>query len=140
MEHLRSLIKCDPNAPDEAKKIARAHINNAFSMVNPHGTSAENVDFHAFRGNFTPEFYPRRFALKDSLYSQRLDVLAALIHEVLQSYQACLPPVKYCEFSVGVGDLTRPWVYDILRSLRIPSTKVDRSVQTEGGKRKTKHN
>ena len=120
VKDLRYLIKCDPNAPNEAKKIARAYINNAVSMCNIHGTSPHNVDFHTFRGNFTPEFYPRRFALKDSLYSQRLDILVALIYHVLRRYQVCLPPVKYCEFSVGVGDLSRPWVFDILRSIPVP--------------------
>ena len=122
VKDLRCLIKCDPNAPNTAKKIARAYINNAFSMFDIHGASPQNVDFHTFRGNFTPEFYPRRFALKDSIYSQRLDILVALIYHVLKRYQVSLPPVKYCEFSVGVGDLSRPWVFDILRSIPVPGT------------------
>lgn len=116
VEDLRKLIMNDTTAPDKAKQNARAHIVNAFSMCDAQGTAARHVDFHNFRGAFTPEFYPRRFALKDSIYSQRLDVLASLLYHVFKRYQTCLPPVKYCEFSVGVGDLSRPWVFDVLRS------------------------
>ncbi|CAF1508890.1 unnamed protein product, partial [Rotaria sordida] len=116
VKDLRQLITIDITSPNEAKKNARAHIVNAFSMCDAQGTPARHVDFHNFRGAFTPEFYPRRFALKDSIYSQRLDILATLIYHVLKRYQTCLPPVKYCEFSVGVGDLSSPWVFDVLRS------------------------
>lgn len=119
VEDLRKLITVDATSPNEAKKNARAHIINAFSMCDAQGTPARHIDFHNFRGCFTPEFYPRRFALKDSIYSQRLDVLAALIYHVFKRYQTCLPPVKYCEFSVGVGDLSSPWVFDVLRSFPV---------------------
>ena len=113
---LRRLITLDLNAPMEAKRLARAHIINAFSMCNAEGTSARHIDLQNFHGLFTPEFYPRRFALKDSIYSQRLDVLAALIIHILERYQSCLPPIKYCELSVSANDLSRPWVFDVLRS------------------------
>jgi len=114
---LRELIKVDPDEPSETKKLARAHIINAFSMCDAQGTPARPVDFHTFHGSFTPEFYPRRFALKDSIYGQRLDVLAALIEHIAERYHTSLPPVTYCEFSVGVSDLSSPWVFDILRSI-----------------------
>jgi hypothetical protein len=117
LEKLRDLITLDPDAPDEAKTLARAHIINAFSMCDAQGTPARLIDFHSFYGCFTPEFYPRRFALKDSIYSQRLDILAALIAHVIKRYQTCSPPVKYCELSVGVGDLSSQWVFDVLRSV-----------------------
>ena len=78
VEQLRTLIHIDPNYPSAAAKLARAHLNNAFSMY--------DADYHKYHGCFTPEFYPRRFALKDSIYSQRLDVLAALIGHVMQRY------------------------------------------------------
>ena len=93
----------------------KGHVRNAFSMCSIDGSPPTESDFHSFRGSFTPEFYPRRFALKDSLYEQRLDVLAILLWHVLDRYRSCRPPVSYVEFSVGVGDICRPWVFDVLR-------------------------
>ncbi|CAF0952646.1 unnamed protein product [Adineta steineri] len=99
---------------DPAQRDARAHIINAFSMMNADGSEPRSVDFHSFRGAFTPEFFPRRFALKDSIYSQRLDLLAFLLRNALHRFSICSPPIKYCEFSIGCGDLSRPWVFDVL--------------------------
>ena len=116
-EKLRMLIggvKPIDQLTDPAQRDARAHIINAFSMMNADGSEPRSIDFHSFRGAFTPEFYPRRFVLKDSIYAQRLDLLAYLLRYVLRRYATCLPPVKYCEFSVGCGDLSRPWVFDVL--------------------------
>ncbi|CAF1478058.1 unnamed protein product [Adineta steineri] len=116
-EDLRMLIggqKPIDQLTDPAQRDARAHIINAFSMMNADGSEPHSIDFHSFRGAFTPEFYPRRFALKDSIYAQRLDLLAYLLRHVLHRYATCSPPVKYCEFSVGCGDLSRPWVLDVL--------------------------
>jgi hypothetical protein len=118
---LRKLMT-DQKTPTEAKEIARANIVNAFSMYDAEGTDARPIDIHNFQGMFTPEFYPRRFALKDSIYSQRLDILAHLLWHVLHRYSTCHPPVTYCELSVGVGDITRPWVFDVLCSF--PSTPI----------------
>jgi adenosine deaminase len=119
VDALRQLILVDKNNPSEAAKLARAYINNAFSMCDAEGTRARSVDLHGFHGFFTPEFYPRRFALKDSIYSQRLDVIAALIVHITERYQTCLPPVKYCELSVSVNDLSKAWILDVLRSVRV---------------------
>lgn len=116
VEILRELITVKANAPSQACALARAHLQNAFSMCNPDGTDARPIDFDRFQGSFTPEFYPRRFSLKDSIYSQRLDVLASLLVHVLRRYQCCLPPIRYCELSVGIRDLCSPWVFDILCS------------------------
>ena len=118
VEELRELITIDPNKPDEAKKLARAHIINAFSMCDALGSPARLIDLHSFQGSFTPEFYPRRFSLKDSIYSQRLDILTALIVHIIERYQTSLPPVRYCEFSIGVGDLSKQWMFDVLRSVQ----------------------
>ncbi|CAF3056684.1 unnamed protein product [Rotaria sp. Silwood2] len=115
-EILRELITVKANAPSQACALARAHLQNAFSMCNPDGTDPRPIDFDRFQGAFTPEFYPRRFSLKDSIYSQRLDVLAALLVHVLRRYQCCLPPVRYCELSVGLRDICSPWVFDVLCS------------------------
>ncbi len=116
IEILCKLINIKANAPAPECILARAHLQNAFSMCNPDGSAPRLIDFDKFHGSFTPEFYPRRFALKDSLYSQRLDILATLLKYVLERYQNCRPPIKYCELSIGVRDLCRPWVFDILRS------------------------
>lgn len=116
VEKLRQLITVDANKSEQACALARAHIRNAFSMCNPDGTDPRLIDFDRFHGSFTPEFYPRRFSLKDSLYSQRLDILAALLVYILRRYQTCLPPVRYCELSIGVGDICRPWILDVLCS------------------------
>ena len=124
VDALRRLISVDKNKPSEAAKLARAHIVNAFSMCDAEGTRARSVDLHGFHGLFTPEFYPRRFALKDSIYSQRLDILAALIAHIIERYQTCLPPVKYCELSVSANDLAKPWVLDVLRSAQIYHPKI----------------
>ncbi|CAF1072778.1 unnamed protein product [Adineta ricciae] len=116
-EDLRLLIggaKPINQLTDPAQRDARAHIINAFSMMNADGSEPRSIDFHSFRGSFTPQFYPRRFALKDSIYSQRLDFLALLLRNALHRFSTCLPPIKYCEFSVGCGDLSRAWVLDVL--------------------------
>ncbi|CAF0797057.1 unnamed protein product [Adineta ricciae] len=116
-EDLRILIggaKPIHHLTDPAQRDARAHIINAFSMMNADGSEPRSVDFHSFRGSFTPEFYPRRFALKDSLYSQRLDLLAFLLQNALHRFLTCLPPITYCEFSVSYTDLSRAWVLDVL--------------------------
>jgi hypothetical protein len=125
VEELRKLINIDQNAPREGSKLARAHIVNTISMRDAQGTDARPIDFHSFQGMFTPEFYPRRFALKDSIYSQRLDVLAHLLDHILHRYSTCHPSVTYCELSVGVGDITRPWVFDVLCSF--PSAPVQKT-------------
>eukprot|EP00835_Amoeboradix_gromovi_P000224 NODE_8_length_47770_cov_0.334354.p2 type:complete len:1249 gc:universal NODE_8_length_47770_cov_0.334354:13005-16751(+) len=108
----------DPKDHTEAEKTALAHIKNAFSMCNADGSVARSVDFHSFRGSFTPEFYPRRFSLKDSLYEQRLDVLAQLLQWILSRYSNSVPHVKYVEFSIGSSDLSREWVLDVLASVQ----------------------
>ena len=118
VEELRNQVKYDGNPSSKDNEIARAYIINAFSMRNAEGTPARDVDLHNFHGSFTPDFYPRRFALKDSIYSQRLDILAALIAHIVERYQTCLPPIRYCEFSISANDLCRPWVFDVLRSVQ----------------------
>ncbi|CAF3981701.1 unnamed protein product [Rotaria sp. Silwood1] len=115
VEILRKLISVKTKASVQTH-IARAHLTNAFSMCNPDGTESRFIDFDRFHGSFTREFYPCRFALKDSFYSQRLDILAALLLHVLRRYGTCLPPIRYCELSIGVEDLCCPWIFDVLCS------------------------
>src|SRR6185312_1108784 len=85
-----------------------AQLANSFTMLGPHGRAPSQLDFHKYRGCFTPEFYPRRFVLKDCMYEQRLDVLDTLLCYSLARY--ALANVSYVEYSVGINDLTRPWV------------------------------
>ena len=115
VEILRKLISVKTKASVQAY-IARAHLTNAFSMCNPDGTEPRLIDFDRFHGSFSPEFYPCRFVLKNSLYAQRLDILAALLVHVCERYGTCLPPIRYCELSIGVQDLCCPWIFDVLCS------------------------
>ena len=137
VKELRKLITIDPNAPNEASKLARAHIVNTISMCDPQGTDARPIDFHSFQGMFTPEFYPRRFAIKDSIYGQRLDILAHLLDHILYRYSTCRPRVTYCELSVGVGDITRPWVFDVLCSF--PSAQMQETHKQETANSQSSH-
>ena len=137
VEELRKLITIDQMAPREASKLARAHIVNTISMCDPQGTDARPIDFHSFQGMFTPEFYPRRFAIKDSIYGQRLDILAHLLDHILYRYSTCRPRVTYCELSVGVGDITRPWVFDVLCSF--PSAQMQDTDEQETANSQTPH-
>jgi hypothetical protein len=114
-EDLVKLVNKGSDARNPVQRATEAFIRNAFTMCNPDGSQPEILDFHTFRGAFTPQFYPRRFALKDCLYEQRLDILAYLLQHVLSRYSACSPSVKYVEFSVSCSDLSRPWVLDVLK-------------------------
>ena len=95
------------------EKVVFAQIANCFSMLQIDGSSTSRHDLvQRYKGHFTPEFYPRRFRLKDSIYSQFLPTLTMLLHHVLHRYQTA--NVSYVEFSVGENDLLRPWTYRYL--------------------------
>eukprot|EP00039_Didymoeca_costata_P021321 m.344190 g.344190 ORF g.344190 m.344190 type:complete len:1320 (-) comp23997_c0_seq1:26-3985(-) len=98
-------------------KIVMANLRNCFSMLQVDGSACPSESMQYFHGMFTPEFYPRRFVLKDSIYSQRLDLLIYLLRHTLLRYTRCRPAVDYVEYSVGVGDISRPWILDALASL-----------------------
>ena len=115
LDELRLLIS--PQQKTIASKTAFAHIMNCFSMSNPDGSTPKTTDFHSYRGAFTPQFYPRRYSLKDSLYEQRLDILLFLLSYVLLRYATSRPKVSYVEFSVGVSDLSQPHILHLLRSV-----------------------
>lgn len=85
-------------------------VDSAFCMVDQEGAVPPlSVLNHTMRDHFTPQFYPRRFILKDELYSQRLCVINMLLARVLVHYWQS--GVGYAEPSVGIGDLLRPWVF-----------------------------
>ncbi len=61
----------------------------------------------------------RRFALKDSIYRQRIRALAVLTEKMLVQYKDS--GVTYVEFSVSTGDLfERPWIYKQLVASEVP--------------------
>ena len=86
-----------------------ARIRNCFAMLNPDGSVATEADLDAFRGNFTPCFYPMRYALKDPLYQQYPIVLSYLLNNSCQRYLRS--GVSYVEFSVGISDLTQERIF-----------------------------
>ena len=85
-------------------------IRNCFTILEPSGDPVGSASINAvIRDRFTPEFNPRRFALKDALYGQRLATLDKLLEHVLRNYWNA--GINYVEFSIGVADVTRPWVW-----------------------------
>jgi hypothetical protein len=114
--HLRQLAGFNSMLSHDSEQCTavRAHLRNAFSMLNEDGSEPRSASLNWFRGCFTPEFYPKRYALKDCIYEQRLDVLALLLAHVLQRYQSSKPPVEYVEFSIGVNDAKAPCVMEVL--------------------------
>ena len=84
----------------------RVAITNCFVMRSPDGEEAtEALKRTAFHACFTPEFYPRRYALKDSLYEQYPQVIEILLDHVCGLYKqnGC----RYVEFSVGFNDIVK---------------------------------
>ena len=59
-----------------------ARIKNCFSMLNPDGTAATEADLDGYRGNFTPDFYPMRYLLKDPTVS-------TISHSVIIFTESC---------------------------------------------------
>eukprot|EP00050_Salpingoeca_kvevrii_P002252 m.189802 g.189802 ORF g.189802 m.189802 type:complete len:1730 (+) comp10571_c0_seq2:2663-7852(+) len=87
-------------------------LRNCFSMLRFDGQRMRGHEDHArhpYQACFSPEFYPRRYALKDPLYEQRLGTLDNLLDHVLSSYAR--NNVSYVEFSVGSNDILNPWVF-----------------------------
>ena len=103
----------DEHSRSSEQHTVFAQIANCFSMLNIDGTRTTRHDLiQRYKGHFTPEFYPRRFRLKDCIYSQFLPTLTLLLHHVLKRYEAA--HVTYVEFSVGQNDLSQPWTYRYL--------------------------
>jgi hypothetical protein len=86
-------------------------LRNCFTMLDIDGEAANNVTIKSlFHGRFDPQFFPMRYVLKDAMYEQYLEVLDALLdHIVAKIFRP--GGVGYVEFSVGHGDMTRPWVF-----------------------------
>jgi hypothetical protein len=95
--------------PNKQSTSLLAYIRNAFSMLGRNGKPAEEPDLDAYRGGFTPHFYPNRFKMKDCIYEQRLEVLSILINQVVARYDRA--GVQYVEFSLGINDLMNQDVF-----------------------------
>lgn len=86
----------------DGSDLFRKRLSEAFEMPLSHAQER-------FWEKFTPEFYPRRYALKDAIYEQYPDVLDILLDHVLARYWRA--GVSHVEFSVGIGDVLRPWIW-----------------------------
>ena len=107
------------STPTDFHEATRAQIANCFSMLNIDASPSTQHDLiQRYRGHFTPQFYPQRFALKDAIYWQFLPTLQLLLEHVLTQYQKS--SVTYVEFSMGMNDLLSPWVYRHLTTTMRP--------------------
>jgi len=96
-----------------------------------HSAPTSSAIRQAYQQRFTREFYPRRYCMKDDMYSQYPTVLDILIRTQLDKYAKA--GVNYVEFSVGFGDLvTRPWIFTHLSSpagkLPVPVPRIPASI------------
>lgn len=86
-------------------------LKNCFTMLGTEGDLANDQAIKKlYQNKFSPEFFPMRYAMKDAMYEQYLEVLDVLIeHIIMKMFNPS--GVGYVEFSVGHGDMTRPWVF-----------------------------
>lgn len=97
----------------------KAMVQNCFEMAGGDNVANRFSKKELFLGKFNPQFYPRRYALKDAMYSQYPLVLDAVLQYMLEDYRKS--GVSYVEFSVGVGDLIgRPLIYGHLSRPNFP--------------------
>eukprot|EP00767_Chilomastix_cuspidata_P001397 gnl/Chilomastix_cuspidata/151.p1 GENE.gnl/Chilomastix_cuspidata/151~~gnl/Chilomastix_cuspidata/151.p1 ORF type:complete len:1820 (+),score=463.04 gnl/Chilomastix_cuspidata/151:256-5460(+) len=80
-----------------------ALMKNCFAMLAVDGGRPQEADMLMYRSRFTPEFYPRRFALKDALYEQSLEVLT--LHVATLARHLAEAGVRYTEISHSVNDI-----------------------------------
>jgi hypothetical protein len=113
-ETMRELVGLSrpAEARTNSQEAAFMRVANAFSMLSQTAGAPHEVVLSTFRGHFTPTFYPGRYAMKDNLYEQYLETLTLLLRHVCGRYERA--GVTYVEFSIGVGDVCRPWVMDAL--------------------------
>lgn len=78
----------------------RSVVRNWFQFLDPSGTEPMQVDIlDTYRGNFTPQFYPRRFEMRDVIIDAHPQVLEVLLNTVLYRYGK--GGVGYVEFSIS---------------------------------------
>ena len=90
---------------DEATS-GRAALDNCFEMLDNRGGRAGNADLKSYRGKFSPQFNPMRYALKDPLIQQQPIVLSCLLNHVAYNYYR--NGVSYVELSVSLREAMRP--------------------------------
>eukprot|EP00041_Stephanoeca_diplocostata_P037403 m.1416275 g.1416275 ORF g.1416275 m.1416275 type:complete len:869 (+) comp25029_c0_seq123:163-2769(+) len=91
-------------------------LRNSFSFCAENGQTGRAANLVQTRGSFTPEFYPRRYILKDAIYESKLEVLGFLVNHVAERYASA--GVDYVELSIGINDVLNPdiWYYLVLGS------------------------
>ncbi|KAH9258928.1 hypothetical protein BASA81_002548 [Batrachochytrium salamandrivorans] len=120
-------------------KMAMQFVRNGFSMLSQEGEFAGSSDFASYRGHFTPQFYPGRFALKDSIYEQRPDVLMRLLEHIDSRCQKVKCShghneawkVDYMELSIGVGDASKRHIMAFLAEKIMSKTKLKKALLRE---------
>eukprot|EP00767_Chilomastix_cuspidata_P000103 gnl/Chilomastix_cuspidata/1025.p1 GENE.gnl/Chilomastix_cuspidata/1025~~gnl/Chilomastix_cuspidata/1025.p1 ORF type:complete len:1374 (+),score=268.90 gnl/Chilomastix_cuspidata/1025:415-4536(+) len=85
------------------KQEARKNLGQCFQMLSLRGEKPDPAQVVLYQDKFTPEFYPRRFAVKDCIYEQALEVVTFLLVHVSLRYW--LFNVSYVEYSVSAKDL-----------------------------------
>ncbi|KAG5460186.1 MAG: hypothetical protein BJ554DRAFT_7798, partial [Olpidium bornovanus] len=88
---------------DDSPETIRAAVRNGFSMLSKDGNAPSRPDLNTYKQAFTPEFYPKRFRMKDCIYQQRLEVLSILLNNAIARYDKA--GVRYAEFSLSANDL-----------------------------------
>jgi hypothetical protein len=100
---VKDLLKCKKMQP----------LISAFTLADQDGKHPTDQYRRQFQlEKFTPEFYPRRFLLKKILFEQDMVILDLLLRYALETYAAS--NVSYVEFSIGMSDLTKPWIAPFL--------------------------
>jgi len=90
-------------APSASTGHLHAVVRNWFEFCASDGSAPQPSDISAYyRGAFTPQFYPRRFVIKDAIYQQRLEVLSILLNNSLHRYGRA--GVRHVELSLGSQD------------------------------------
>lgn len=111
------LIREDPRGRESALLPI---VRNWFEFCSSDGGGPSDAHINAyFRGNFTPQFYPRRFIIKDALYEQRLEVLAILLNHVVSRYGDA--GVAYVELSLGAKDIMNAGVLSTIHACTFSS-------------------
>jgi len=112
----------------------RALVRNWFEFLDSEGKAASHTDIlDAYRGKFDPEFYPRRFIMKDVILNTHPEVLSILLNSVTHRYGKA--GVGYMELSVSLGDLTKSNTLACLLD-HVYTTKRSASLQRKSRKSK----
>jgi hypothetical protein len=91
-------------------------LKKSFTMLGADGNHASPPEIsHRYRMQFTPEFAPRKFALRSSILEQRLEAWMYLLHDVLKQYHSV--GVRYVEFSLTSNCTESPWLLVMLGEL-----------------------